>query len=360
MPLFDLFPKEDRRAIYGRDAELATLVRLINERRWTVILGPRMVGKTSLAKAASHQSRRPTVYVNLWGARGTGGLLNALVAGLSANKPLLRRLRSALRRVTGVTVMGSGLTLHPSPRPLSTTEEVVRVVGEEARASVIILDEVQELGPAAPAFLKLLGRIFNSQLEVTFLFTGSYFGILRTLLEPAADSPLFGRSPARLELSPFDRTTSIGFLERGFREYRIGADRDELGSVVERSLDGMPGWLTLFGNNVAVGRMSIEEAERATLREGQRVARSELIHFLEPRDTETYWPALRLLTSAATWTEVREAIGSRDGSPANDNTVRNVLRALRDANLVSETDHQYQIRDPMVRSLIRSSPRPPG
>ena len=44
MPLFDLPPKETPRTLFGRETELATLTRLVHEGRWSVILGPRMVG----------------------------------------------------------------------------------------------------------------------------------------------------------------------------------------------------------------------------------------------------------------------------------------------------------------------------
>lgn len=46
MALFDLAPKGSARAIYGREAEVQTIVRLVGQGRWTVLLRPRMVGKT--------------------------------------------------------------------------------------------------------------------------------------------------------------------------------------------------------------------------------------------------------------------------------------------------------------------------
>jgi uncharacterized protein len=359
MPLFSLAPKDDRKGLYGRDREFEQLVRLIRQGRWAVILGPRMVGKTSLVKAASGAGGRPTVYVNLWGAHGTEGLLNAFLNGLGSNRPLLKRLQGALRRVTGVSLVGSGITLAPTAHPMGAMADLVSVIGEEAPRSVIILDEVQELAPSSGALLKVLANVFNTHPEVVFLFTGSYFGILRTLLEPPADSPLYGRSPVRFDLDAFDRPTSIGFLERGLREFDLPADREGLGAIVDRSLDGIPGWLALFGNGVAVQRLSLAEAERATLREGRKVARSELAHFLKPRDTATYWRALRVLTSPTSWTELREALVARRGGHVNEHTVGNVLRALRDAGLIVESNHQYQIRDPMVRSFVRSTSRAP-
>lgn len=360
MTLFDLAPKALPRALYGRSAELETLGRLLENRRWVALLGPRMVGKTSLAKAAAAQSRRTVVYVNLWGAKGTSGLLGALLHGINASKPLVQRLRGALRRIQGVTVGGAGISLTPNPKPLRTVADLVSLLGEEAGRSVVILDEVQELATVSGALTKMLANVFNTHPEVVFLFTGSYFGLLRTLLEPRADSPLLGRPPARIQLEPFDRATSIGFLQRGLQEYEMKSDREAIGAVVDRALDGIPGWLALYGNNLAVHGMTPEAAEKATVLEAKRVARSELAHFLESRDAAKFWAALRRLTSSTTWTELRDALQAQRGASVNDHSVASVIRALRDASLIAESDHQYVIRDLMVRAFVREARRPPG
>jgi uncharacterized protein len=359
MALFDLGPKDSPEALFGRAAELVQLTRLVDAGRWTAVLGPRMVGKTSLAKAATRRGKRPVVYVNLWGARGTQGLLDAFVHGLNANPTLSDRLRHSFERVDGISIGPAGITLAPRERPLRTMWDLVNVIGEHSKRSVIILDEVQELAAISGALLKALANVFNTHPEVEFLFTGSYFGILHTLLEPTHDSPLFGRQPAMLRLNPFDVETSVAFLTQGFKEYRIRPSPQSLDAVVRRSLDGSPGWLTLYGNNVAVNRMSPELAERATLQDGKRVARIELAHFLERRTPGLYWDALRMLTSDATWTELRDALSARRGSRVNDNSVRNVIQTLLHANLIVEIEHRYAIGDPMLRAYIRENARPP-
>jgi hypothetical protein len=59
MALFDLAPKESEEALFGRDREVAELTRLVEARRWVVVLGPRMVGKTSLVKAVRNRLHVP-------------------------------------------------------------------------------------------------------------------------------------------------------------------------------------------------------------------------------------------------------------------------------------------------------------
>ena len=74
MPLFNLNPKESPREPFRREKEVDEHIRLIKARRWVAILGPRMIGKTSLIKVANTKLENTgikTVYVNLWGAKKT-------------------------------------------------------------------------------------------------------------------------------------------------------------------------------------------------------------------------------------------------------------------------------------------------
>src|SRR5579859_553531 len=359
MPLFDLAPKDSPKSLYGREAELDQIVRLVNAGRWTVLLGPRMMGKTSLALAALHRAGRPGVYVNLWGARGAPGLLNAFVQGLNANRTLLARVRRALQRVDGVSVGAAGITLAARTHPMRTLWDFVGLIAEESERAIVILDEVQELASISGPLLKMLANIFATHPKVVFVFTGSYFGLLRMLLEPPSHSPLFGRSPAHLRLDPFPRETSVSFLEAGLKEYGIRPPRERLEALVDRSLDGVPGWLALYGSHVAVQRLSSEAAERLTVREGKKVVRNELAHFLESRQPAPYWTTLRALMPEATWTELRNALSARQGAAVNDNSVRRILRSLLDANLIVEREHRYSIGDPMVRAYVRDTTSPP-
>ncbi len=359
MALFSLSPKDTPRTLFGRDEELVRLVRLVHEGRWTVILGPRMVGKTSLMKAARRRFDRPGIYVNLWGARGTVGLLNAFLEGLTSSRPLFSRIRQGLRRIEGVSVGPAAVKIAAPARPLRTFWELLNTIGHEAGRSVVLLDEVQEIAPISGPLLKALGNLFNTHPDIVFVFTGSYFGILRTLLEPPADSPLSGRSPATLRLEPFPPEKSLAFLQRGLGEYGLRVPPDQLRTALDRSLDGIPGWLTLFGNNLSVLGMDLARAEQAAVAEGKRVVQSELAHFLEGRNARAHWDALRTLVAGASWVELRHALSARHGAPVNDHTVGNILRALRDANFVTELERRYSINDPMVRAYVRTTSSPP-
>jgi uncharacterized protein len=359
MPLFDLSPKESPATLFGREAELEQLARLVNAGRWAVVLGPRMVGKTSLIRAAAKRIDRTVVYVNLWGATGTSGFINAFVLGLNSNRSLLGRIRGRIRNLEGISVGPGGVSVTSPKQPLRTVWHLLNLIGQEAGKSVIELDEVQELSASSGPILKMLANIFNTFPHVGFVFTGSRFGLVKTLLDPGPTSPLFGRSPAELTLKPFNPKVSADFLEMGFSEYKLRPTRESLEAVVARSLGGTPGWLSLYGNHVAVGKLPLEKAERVTVEEGRKVARDELRHFLEGRSAVNYWPALRILATGVAWSELGNAVEARRKGPVNDKTVQKIVSSLLDAGFIEHVDNRYSIPDPMIRGYILANSKAP-
>ncbi|MCI4352653.1 MAG: ATP-binding protein [Thermoplasmata archaeon] len=359
MPLFDLAPKETSGALFGRDREVAELTRLVEARRWVVVLGPRMVGKTSLVKAVRHRLRRPGAYVNLWGVRNVQGLVEGLISGFNESASLRARLVRAARRVDGFSVGPSGLSVATSRAPLQTAWDLLDLLGTEKRDCLVVLDEVQELSSNAGALLRLLGNVFNTRPNIVFVFTGSLVGLSRTLLEPATASPLFGRAPLSLSLGAFDRPTSAQFLARGARELGLNLSAGDIDAALDGPLDGTPGWLTLFGNNVAVRKLPADRALRETIREGKKVAEAELAHFLSTHDTSLYWPALKAIAVGASWGTVREYVSRSTGGAVNDGTVLRVVRALEANYIARQAEGGYGIVDPMVRAYVLDAGSPP-
>lgn len=357
MPLFNLNPKESPKELFGREKELDELVRLIKAKRWVAILGPRMVGKTSLVKAANVKLENAgfkTIYLNLWGAERTQGFLNALARGLNSAKGLLQKIKDAVGRIDGVSLGPGGVSISAPKRPMTTTWDLLATVGREAGDCVIELDEVQELAVISGHLLKLLANVFNTYPNMVFIFTGSLIGLLKTLLEPAASSPLYGRSPARLYLKPFNRQEAADFLRKGFEEYQIEVSETVIDEAVG-ALDGVPGWLTLYGNNVAVRKIHHKDALDETVSEGLKIVKDELEHYLDGRDRAGHLAALKAAATAARWSEIKGAMEVKKDSTINDATVYKILESLKAAMLIDEENGVYRVRDPMLRALLLTS-----
>ena len=357
MSLFNLNPKELPKELFGREKELDELVRLVKARRWIAILGPRMVGKTSLIKAANVKLEKTgvkAIYVNLWGAKGTHGLLNALAQGLNKENSVLQKIKGIADRTEGVSFGPGGISISLSKRPMTTMWDLLGAIGKQAGDCVIELDEVQELSTISGHLLRLLANIFNTHPNVIFILTGSMFGLMKTLLEPRSTSPMYGRSPAKFYLEPFTKEKSSEFLKKGFQECHEATTEEQIEEAVEK-LDGIPGWLTLYGNNVAVRKLPHKKAIQETISEGMKITKDELEHFLQGRDRTTYLAALKVAATSARWKEIKAAIETRRNSVPNDATVQNALENLKAAMLTNEEEGVYTVKDPMLRKLLLTS-----
>jgi AAA+ ATPase superfamily predicted ATPase len=357
LPLFNLNPKESPKELFGREKELEELIDLIKAKRWVAVLGPRMVGKTSLLKVAStelEKARTKVVYVNLWGAKGTNGLLRALARGLNDERSVLQKIKDVAQRIEGVSVGPGGISMSISKRPMVTVLFLLETIGNQAGDCVIELDETQELAAISGRLLRLLANIFNTHPNIVFVFTGSMFGLMKTLLEPASSSPLYGRSPAKLYLQPFEKEFATQFLKKGFEGYHLAIKDETTRDAVER-LDGVPGWLTLYGNNITIRKLTHQKALEETVSEGTKIVKDELEHFFEGRDKQAYLAALKAAAISARWTEIKGAVEIAKASIVNDATIYRIIENLKAAMLIQEKENVYKINDPMLRTLLLTS-----
>lgn len=113
---------------------------------WVTVLGPRMVGKTSLIKAANKKlgSKYRTVYVDLWGVRGIQGLLGALVNEVNSSRDLSEKFKDFASRIDGLSIGPGGISIESPRRPLTSVWDLINTIAKEAGKNKVIieLDEV--------------------------------------------------------------------------------------------------------------------------------------------------------------------------------------------------------------------------
>ncbi|AWR99853.1 AAA family ATPase [Metallosphaera hakonensis] len=329
--IFDVKPKESQKELLFRDEEVRKLTGLMEAGIWTVVMGPRMVGKTSLIKVASKGIR--SVYVNLWGARGLNDLLERMLRGLSRD--------SVWRRV-----LSSVDSLSLGPLPSITLRNRSKVIGDilgelgSQGKVVVILDEVQELRSVTKPLWDLLSYTFYTYPNVSFVFTGSVSGLIRVILSPPPGSPLVGRKPVKLELAPFTENQSREFLRLGFKEagLPVGGEIEEATS----ELDGIPGWLTLYGYLRLHQGLSHLDAIEQTRVEACKVLKEAFSHFLEDkRNKDLYLELIRRLPSR--WSEIKRSLN------VSDEVLSESLKSLQDWFFIKKINETYDVQDRMMR-----------
>jgi AAA+ ATPase superfamily predicted ATPase len=146
----------------------------------------------------------------------------------------------------------------------------------------------------------------------------------------------------------------VQFLKKGFQEYNQTIKDSAVNEAVER-LDGIPGWLTLYGNKVSVQKLQHKQALEETTAEASKIVKDELEHFLEGRDRQAYLAALKATATPSRWTEIKGAIQIAKASTINDGSVYRIIKNLKAAMLITEDNRTYRIEDPMLRTLLLSS-----
>ncbi len=354
--LFDLHPKETPESLYGRDTDLSKVIKHIENRRWVAILGSRMIGKTSLVKAAKCGMERQGVvplYINLRGINSVIGLLTAIVQVINESSDLYKKVKQFLTRINGLNVGPMGLSLVTNQRPVNITFNLLSVLGEHSDELVIILDELQELKTVSGHLLNILANIFATYPNITFCFTGSYLGLVKSLLEPDSHSPLYGRSPVKISVGTFDKSLSKAFLLAGFKEQNIVVPNENIDEVIDR-FGGIPGWLTLYGNAVTISGLSHKEALTLTEGESFKIQKRVIQRYLEGKNRTIHLTALRAIAVQSTWSEVRRAIEAHTGETLNDASLKNIIDIMTSSIIIEKTNLTYRIIDPTLRRFLLS------
>ncbi|WP_256365654.1 AAA family ATPase [Saccharolobus sp. E5-1-F] len=310
-----------------------------------MIGGQREIGKTSLMKVVINEIKKreqiPGIYINLRGVRSLNSLLFMLVSEINKEKISWRFKVNINFLITsaGIEIRGGskGRVVNSLIELLNSSDDIV-----------IAFDEVQELSFASKQFLDVLGNVYATNPKVHIILSGSYVGLVKALLSPPSDSPLHGRPPTEIRLKPFDKEKSIYFLEKGMQELGIRFNRHD--EVIEK-LDGIVGWLTLFGNFHVVRKLDFEIALRETIGEGKKIMLEEFNHFLSNKENkQLYCNIMNVLKLASKWKDIKNGVEIRMGK-VDDKVFSNALQNLVNFNFVSKVDDEYKIVDPMLKEI---------
>ncbi len=345
MALFDTAPKSDPRFLYGRGKELKALSDYIKEKEWVILLGPRRIGKTSLAECA----------INKLG-------LNGIVLDSRTTNEFERGLVSALARPDSSIHIGANAKIPNTPIGVEvdytrgSKPQGLETLLNRAKRTVVLLDEVQWFGNPRRVDM-LLAHIYDYYHDkFTFIITGSAVGVARTIVDPGPRSAIYGRAIRKMEIAKWAPQISIDFIREGCREKGLPYT-DELAFEVEKRLDGIPGWLTLFGFNYSQAKVSGNALKR-TAGEAFKIIAGELEN-LEKHSigSERQFAVLEALTKGQQrFNELREETGF------NDVTLSNHLDTLeRLGYIAKDKDRSYAISDPLLEAYIRErhgAPKP--
>ncbi|ASJ14624.1 AAA family ATPase [Thermococcus radiotolerans] len=357
--LFSPYPKTKREELFDRERELKELEEAVKRReRLILLLGLRRLGKSSLLNVALNELTYPSIKVDVRKTYSEFSSVNRyvigkmLLSGMSGRKKLVEEAKLFLERVKGVSV--SGLKLEITSKDFSITEllEALNEYGEKAGRVIIAFDEAQYLRfGGATRYDGILAYAIDNLENLTFILTGSEVGLLFDFLKfDNPEAPLFGRYHHDVILDRFSPEISAEFLRKGFEEAHFEVSGREIEGAVGE-LDGIPGWLALYGYTRVTKNLRHEEAINEVLGEAKSLIQTELSKLF------AYSPRYRVILKAialgySRWKDIKDYLTLKLGY-INDSNFSALLENLVKSGYVEKKEGRYIIPDPVLEKVFR-------
>jgi len=375
---FDLAPKEKLEDLYDFEDGFRLLTSLlkapVQRNPLIVVKGVRRAGKTSLIKTALNEMGLPYLYVN--GKRFADSpvitkknLLRELERGLNETVGRQKRWREkfleVLRGVEWVRVDPRPPFIHFEWRRPGREMDIPDLLSSFQRFSkqnrtrfVLVLDEAQEFKRLADYKLQdLLSDIYDHRHEIQMVISGSQVGLLDDFLATSdPEAPLFGRGMADVAVAGLPADLATDFLRKGCKQANLKTDMKSIELAV-KELDGVIGWLTLYGNKTLTGG-SPEEILARTVEEGSKLEALELEHFLKTREQGRKRYLTILKASArlgrARWTTLKTNLQAEEGKKIPDKNFSALLENLVKANFIAKEGDAYFIPNQLLARALQA------
>lgn len=336
--LFDLKPKEDIKDFFGYREELRILINHLKDKNTRIILvrGLRRTGKSSLTRVALREAKVKSIIID---ARELVSLSrksfeNKILEKLKKSKSLPEKL---LEKISGVDV---GIRLN-----IKNEQNLWDIL--KAWPITIVADEVQMLkGTGVEAFFAALYD--NTDCKV--IMTGSEIGLIDDFVgKNNPKAPLFGRAYSEIKMHSLEREQSKEFLRKGFVQLNKSVNEETLEKVVNE-LDGIIGWLTLFGNNT--NQTKEEIALKETVNQGKQLVYSEFETFLGSRISAKlrYTALIKIISLDETsWSNLKTRLQLELNQEISDPQFTNYLDSLMSYGFIVNIEGKYSISDPLLK-----------
>ena len=348
--LFDLRPKGRREEIFDREKEFKELEKSLEMYPMTLILGIRRVGKSSILQA--YLNENPGILIDCRELYAESGHLTKedLIRNLQSKAGLLNKITSKFK----ISVNLKFLTIEPRELSLREIFKELNKIGEKTGRFIIAFDEAQYLrfygSRGGRELLALFAYAYDNLPNLRLILTGSEIGLLHDFLKITSyGSPLYGRLGGEIIVESFNRKTSLEFLKFGFDEAEVEVNKEEIKKAVEL-LDGVPGWLVIFGVEYLKDR-DFEKAIRRTFEVARGLVVGELKE-LKQRSPRYVEILKGIALGYNRWSLIRDYLKVR-GDRIPDPRLYALIENLKKMSWIVEENEIYKIADPVVATVLK-------
>lgn len=356
---FDPQPKNKREDLFDRKAELKQFHGALSYTSLIVITGLRRSGKTSFMNVALAESKHPYINLDLRGFPYNPSRVD-IVRKLEAafnrvNRKWFNSICDTLKNVKGVSIVGNTISLDWSKAGVDLADIFDKInawASKQKERFLVAFDEIQ-LIRGDKGIPRLFAHIADTDHNVILVVTGSEVGLLFGFLGfEDAESPLYGRHYTEINMQNFDSVNSEAFLRDGFRQINLKIDAGVMDYAIQK-LDGVVGWLTLFGARCRDHNTCTKDIVDEVVAKGGKLARAEALKLVTL--SKRYGVVLNFLArvSAASWTQIKAVLEAKEHRSLPSPTVASTLNTLIKTSLITKTDGQYRLIDPLLVSGVQ-------
>lgn len=330
---FETAPKRKKADLFNFEHEYWQLTDMLksSDYKLIVVSGLRRTGKTSLIRVVMNENNFDHIWLDGRSFDSRVEFLGQLAQELK-NKKLLP--------VESIELKGVKFSM----------EESLYEMLKKTKGLMLVVDEAQYLSP-----LKI-DRFFAylyDNLDIKIILSGSEVGLLNRFIgteDPKA--PLFGRAIGEVKTRRLSKSEGMKFLMDGGRQVGVAIDKTEAEEVVDR-LDGIIGWLTLYGW-FRKNKHTHEDALKKTLKTGKMMAKEEFHAFLATRKSrKRYSTIMKILKGRElSWSEIKSLMEKKMGYPISDMQISMYLEHLLDYCFIEKKEDKYKITDPLIEMLF--------
>nr|WP_240913601.1 ATP-binding protein [Thermococcus sp. JdF3] len=227
-------------------SEVEYLKKHIRKKQWMVVIGPRLVGKSTLVHSVvdylKFQYGYSGGYISVASSGSEG--IDAMRRGIHDTLPIFRKILIRLKELQGISGTVSQVGVGASFGTLeSVTRGIIKTLQEFPEKSVIVLDEVQALGNSLQQFLNALSDAINeagSKRKLpTIILTGSMINLTEGIRGHNVSTHF-----KEMEVRPWPKETVRAYLES---THIPDVSNFEVDEVYEYSM-GLPGLVLAYIN----------------------------------------------------------------------------------------------------------------
>ena len=155
----------------------------------------------------------------------------------------------------------------------------------------------------------------------------------------------------------FSTNMAKEFLVSGFKQIKLEPTSEVFGYAIKR-LDGVPGWLTLFGVRCRDRNAYPRELVDEVASEAGKLAREEILKIVAL--SRRYGVVLNFIAKVgeASWSQIKSVIETKVARSVTNHAVSTLIRNLVNMSIMLETDGKFAISDELLIEGITEEPLP--